>query len=79
MGWGWSAVFKRWVIRGFARRGYTVERRRRGAKAVRDLSHADVRIGEHRLGGLYVVVREFRRTRATFRLAGRPRLPGEAA
>jgi hypothetical protein len=28
---------------------------------VRDLSHADVGIGEHRLGGLDVVVCEFRR------------------
>jgi hypothetical protein len=28
---------------------------------VRDLSHADVGIGEQRLGGLDVVVREFRR------------------
>jgi hypothetical protein len=28
---------------------------------VRDLSHADIGIGQHRLGGLDVVIREFRR------------------
>jgi len=32
------------------------------AETVRDLSHADVGIGEHCLGGLDVVLREFRRT-----------------
>jgi hypothetical protein len=40
----------------------TIQRRRRHAKAMRDLSHADVGIGEHCLGRLDVVVREFRRT-----------------
>jgi hypothetical protein len=29
---------------------------------VRDLRHADIGIGEHRLGGLDVLVSEFRRT-----------------
>jgi hypothetical protein len=36
----------------------TIERRGRDAEAVRDLRHADVGIGEHRLGGLDVVVRQ---------------------
>jgi len=43
------------------RRDVPIECRRSDA-AVRDLGHADVGIGEHRLGGLDVVVREFRRT-----------------
>ena len=36
--------------------------RGRHPEAVRDLSHADVGIGEHCLSGLDVVLREFRRT-----------------
>ena len=39
-----------------------IERRGRDAEAVRDLRHADVGIGEHRLGALDVVVRQFRRS-----------------
>jgi hypothetical protein len=38
---------------------------------MRDLSHANVRIGQHRPGGLYVFVREFRRTPS--RAANAPR------
>jgi hypothetical protein len=38
-----------------------MERRRRDAEPLRDLSYGDVGIGEHRLGGLDVVVGEFRR------------------
>jgi hypothetical protein len=34
----------------------SIERRRRDAEAVRDLSHADVGIGEHRLDGLDVLL-----------------------
>jgi hypothetical protein len=51
-----------WGIRGSRGGDVTIERRRRDAEAVRDLRHADVGIGEHRLGGLDVVVGEFRRT-----------------
>lgn len=40
----------------------TIKRSGRNAKPVRDLSHADVGIGEHRLSGLDVVVRQLRRT-----------------
>jgi hypothetical protein len=36
-----------------------MEHRRGDAETVRDLSHADVRIGEHYLGGPDVVLREF--------------------
>jgi hypothetical protein len=50
-----------WGIRGPRGGHISIERRRRDAEAVRDLSHADVGIGEHRLGGLDVVVGEFRR------------------
>jgi hypothetical protein len=52
---------------------------------VRDLSHADVGIGEQRLGGLDVVVREFRRPAsgaASAPRGGKPRLgalPDQAA
>ena len=42
---------------------------------MRDLSHADVGIGEHRLSGLNVLVRQFRR--AASRTANSPR-GGEA-
>jgi hypothetical protein len=48
-------------IRGSRGGDVPVECRRRDAEAVRDLGHADVGIGEHCLGGLDVVVREFRR------------------
>ena len=45
-------------------RGWNVaiERRRRDADALCDLRHADIWIGEHCLGGLDVLVRQFRRT-----------------
>jgi hypothetical protein len=39
-----------------------IERPRRDAEALCDLRHADIWIGEHRLGGLDVLVREFWRT-----------------
>jgi len=45
-----------WGIRGPRGRHISIERRRRDAEAVRDLSHADVGIGEHRLGGLDVLL-----------------------
>jgi hypothetical protein len=48
-----------WGIRGSRGRYVPIERRRRHAEAVRDLRHADVGIGKHRLGGLDVVVGEF--------------------
>src|ERR1700687_2990472 len=48
-------------VRGSCGRDVPIEGRRRDAEAVRDLSHADVGIGEHRLGGLDVLVREVRR------------------
>ena len=60
-----------WGIRSSRRGDVPIERRGRQAEAVRDLSHADVRIGQHRLGGLDVVVREFRRTAS--RAANAPR------
>jgi hypothetical protein len=50
-----------WGIRGSRGRDVPIERRRGHAEAVRDVRHADVGIGERRLGGLDVVVREFRR------------------
>jgi len=43
-------------------RGGTDIASRERRRAVRDLIHADVGIGQRRLGGLDVVVREFRRT-----------------
>src|ERR1700719_4087651 len=58
----WGAPFSTvWGIRGSCGGDVPIERRGRDAEAVRDLSHADVGIGEQRLGGLDVVVREFRR------------------
>src|SRR3954451_8272831 len=50
------------TIRGTCGRKISIERRRRDTKALRDLSDGDIRIGEHRLGGLNVIVGEFRRT-----------------
>ena len=50
-----------WGIRGSCGRDVAIERRRGHAEAVRDLCHADVGIGQQRLGGLDVVVGEFRR------------------
>ena len=50
-----------WGIRGPRGGHISIQRRRRDAEAVCDLSHADVGIGEHRLGGLDIVVSEFRR------------------
>src|SRR3954447_27069575 len=49
-------------IRGSCSRKISIERRRRDTKALRDLSNGDVRIGQHRLGGLDVILGEFRRT-----------------
>ena len=45
-----------WGIRGARGGQISIQRRRRDAEPVCDLSHADVGIGEHRLGGLDVVV-----------------------
>src|SRR5215469_1175983 len=50
-----------WGIRGARGGQISIQRRRRDAEPVCDLSHADVGIGEHRLGSLDVVVRQFRR------------------
>ena len=47
-------------IRGSRGGDVTIERRRRDAEPLRDLSYSDLGIGEHRLGGLDVVVGEFR-------------------
>jgi hypothetical protein len=46
-------------IRGSCSGNVSIERRRGDAETVRGLSHADVRICEHYLGGLDVVLREF--------------------
>jgi hypothetical protein len=64
-----------WRIRGSCGRDVPIKCRRRDPEAVRYLSHANVEIGEHRLGGLNVIVREFRRTPS--RAASAPR-GGEA-
>jgi hypothetical protein len=48
-------------IRGSRDRDVPIRRRRRDAEPVCDLGHANVGIGEHRLGALDVVVGEFRR------------------
>ena len=49
-----------WGIRG-SRRGYiSIERRRRYTEAMRDLRHSNIGIGQHRFGGLDVIVGEFR-------------------
>jgi len=50
-----------WGIRAPRGGHISIQRRRRHAKAECDLSHADVGVGEHRLGGLDVIVSEFRR------------------
>jgi hypothetical protein len=66
-----------WGIRGPRGGHISIERRRRDAEAVRDLSYADVGIGEHRLGCLDVVVGEFRRPAsgaASTPRGGEPRL-----
>jgi hypothetical protein len=60
-----------WGIRGSCGRNVAIERRRGHAEAVRDLGHADVGIGQQRLGGLDVVVGEFRRPASG--AAGAPR------
>ena len=57
-----SAFSTAWGIRGSRGGDVTIERRWRDAEAVRDLGHAVVGIGQHRLGGFDVVVRQFRRT-----------------
>src|SRR4051812_18024447 len=49
-------------IRGSCSRKIPIECRWRDTKALRDLSDDDVGIGEHRLGGFDVILREFRRT-----------------
>jgi hypothetical protein len=57
-----TAVSNAGGIRGSGGGNVPIERRGRDAKTVCDLGHADVGIGEHCLGGLDVVVRQFRRT-----------------
>jgi len=72
-------------IRGSRRWDVPIERRGRDAEAVRYLGHGDVGIGEHRLGGLDIVIGEFRG--ASSSAAGAPRggkarlgaLPDQAA
>jgi hypothetical protein len=72
-------------IRGSGGGDVTIERRRRDAEPLRNLSYSDVGIGEHRLGGLDVIIGEFRRTAS--RAASAPRggkarlgaLPDQAA
>ena len=49
-------------IRGARGGDVPIERRRRDTETVCDLGDADVGIGQHRLGGLDVVVGEFRRS-----------------
>jgi hypothetical protein len=64
-----------WRICASCGRDVAIERRRGHAEAVRDLGHADVGIGQQRLGGLDVVVGEFRRASsdaAGARAAARP-------
>ena len=58
-------------IRGSCSRKIPIERRRRDTKALRDLSYGDIGISEHRLGGLDVILSEFRRT-----TAGTAKTPG---
>jgi len=58
-------------IRGSRRWDVPIERRGRDAEAVRYLGHGDVGIGEHRLGGIDIAVREFRRSAS--RAASAPR------
>src|ERR1700686_1001165 len=58
-------------IRGSRGGDVTIERRRRDAEPLRALSYSDVGIGEHRLGGIDVVVGEFRRSAS--RAASAPR------
>src|SRR4051794_32327259 len=58
-------------IRGSCRRKIPIERRRRDTKALRDLSDGDVGVSEHRLGGLDVILSEFRGT-----TAGTAKTPG---
>ena len=50
-----------WGIRGPRGGHISIQRRRRDAEAVCDPNHADVRVGEHRLGGFDVLVSEFGR------------------
>lgn len=46
----------------FVRGDIAIERRRGDGEAVRDLGHPNVEISQQRLGGLGVVVGDFRRT-----------------
>src|SRR5215217_4813711 len=49
-------------IRGARSREISVECCRRDTETLRDLCYGDVGIGKHRLGGLDVILGEFRRT-----------------
>jgi hypothetical protein len=62
-------------IRGSRGGDVSIERRRRDAKAMRDLRHAYIGVGQHRLGSFDVVLGQFRRTPS--RAASAPR-GGEA-
>jgi hypothetical protein len=62
-------------IRGSRGGDVPIERRRRYTQAMRDLGDADVGIGQQRLRGLDVVLREFRRTSSR---AAKPTGGGEA-
>src|SRR4051794_6384844 len=72
-------------MRGSRSRDIPIERRRGDTEALRDLRYCDVRIGQHCLGGLDVVVRQFRRTASGAAKASRGgktclgTLPDEAA
>src|SRR3954452_2320170 len=49
-------------IRGSRSREISVERCRRDTEMLRDLCYGDVGVSKHRLGGLDIVLRQFRRT-----------------
>jgi hypothetical protein len=48
-------------IRGLCRGDIPIERRRSDTKTLCDLCYGDIGIGQHRLGGLDTIAREFRR------------------
>jgi hypothetical protein len=52
-----SGVSTVWKIRGARGGDVTIKRRRRDAEAVRDLRHADIRIGEQGSRGFKIILR----------------------
>jgi hypothetical protein len=62
-------------IRGSRGGNVPIERCRRAAEPLRDLTYGDVGISEHRLGSLDVVVREFRRTASGAATSTEPSAP----